>query len=185
MNESEQYIANAIHTWVWSGFYSLADIHTMIDDIIEPDADEHMLANFAESELKAKLEAEASWSPVTDCDRLNAAFAVLETAGIIALHNAGYTMSEGRTEVAETLATTDQREMRGYCFYHGQDVERAIGGDGLTLAFGDLTDTREGAVAIGNTIKEELACQGFVVEWDGSPERRINIPKIDWQRRAA
>lgn len=170
MNESEQYIANSIRTWVWSGFYSITDIYSMMEDIMEPDADEQTLREFAKSELNAKLQEQAAWPPITDCDRLNAAFNALNRKGVIALQNAGYTMSEGYEDVGEALAALDRSKIRGYCFYHGQDLARAVGGDGLILAFGDLANTFAGKLGVGELIKEELERQELKVEWDGNSE---------------
>ncbi|WP_431732095.1 DUF6891 domain-containing protein, partial [Adonisia turfae] len=36
-----------------------------------------------------------TWPEVTDCDRLDSAFAAINERGIIALQNAGYTQSDG------------------------------------------------------------------------------------------
>lgn len=164
MNENEEYIADRVRTWVWSGFYSPADINSMMEDIMEPDADGGMLARLAESELEAKREAEASWSPITDCDRLDMTFDALNNIGVVALHNAGFTMSDGYTEVAEALVEFDRGKVRGYCFYHEQDVARAVQGGGLCIAFGDSADTAEGKVAVGRFVKEQLERQGLRVE---------------------
>ena len=92
-------------------------------------------------------------------------------------------MSEGYEDVAEALAESGRSKIRGYCFYHGQDLERAVGGDGLMLAFGDLADTSGGTAEIGELVKEEIERQGFKVEWDSNPEKRINVPQIKWRRR--
>ena len=44
----------------------------------------------------AKLAAEQhSWPAVTDCDRLDEAFLAINSRGVIALQNAGYTQSDG------------------------------------------------------------------------------------------
>jgi hypothetical protein len=43
MNKTEEYILNAIRLHVWSGFYDEADIHQLVDDIIEGDADEQKM----------------------------------------------------------------------------------------------------------------------------------------------
>lgn len=34
MNEDEQYIADSIKTWVWSGFYTEDKIQKMMNDIL-------------------------------------------------------------------------------------------------------------------------------------------------------
>ena len=50
-------------------------------------------------------------------------------------------MSDGLSDISEYLAENGRDGILGYCFYHGQDLERAIAGGGLMLAFGDLEDT--------------------------------------------
>ena len=188
MNECEEQIAVRIRVWVWSGFYSLADVLDMLadwDEDDEDDFDKQLLEEYARSEFQAKREAEVTWPPVTDCDRLDAAFNALNGMGIIALHNAGYTISDGISDVSEVLAASDRDKIKGYCFYHEQDLERAVDGHGLMLAFGDIADTAAGKRAVGELVKAELERRGFVVEWDGVAEKRIDLPGIVWQRRAA
>ena len=98
MNECEEQIAARIRVWIWSGFYSLSDVLEMLeewDEDDEDDFDRQTLEEYVRSEFQVKREAEAAWPPVTDCNRLDAAFNALRGMGIIALHNAGYTLSDG------------------------------------------------------------------------------------------
>lgn len=185
MNEYEQDLADEIRIRVWSGFHSLPDVLEMLEDCDDDDADKQMLEEVAKSEFQAKREAEATWPPVTDCMRLDAAFEALNEMGIIALHYAGYTMSDGLDDVGEALSEADRDKVKGYCFYHAQDVARALDGYGLLLAYGDLADTASGKRAIGELVKVELERQGLEVKWDGDEEQRIDLPSVVWQRRAA
>jgi len=152
MNETEQYILDAIKSQVWSGFYNESDVHQLIDDIIEKDADEKMLRESVPIEFGKKLIAENSWPEQTACDRLSNAFDAMRAENIVAIQNAGYTMSDGFTEVSEMLHQIGRDGIRGYCFYHGQDLERAVCGEGLMLAFGDLEDTLNGKIEIGKIV---------------------------------
>jgi len=183
MNESEQYILDSIKTWVWSGFYSLDEVHEMMEDILEDDVDEDKMHSAIAPEFEKKTIAESTWPQITDCDRLNKVFSELNANGIIAMQNAGYTQSDGLSDVSEELTSRDRTKVRGYCFYHGQDLERAVAGSGLMLAFGDIEDTPEGKQAIGKFIVEILIKTGFKVDWNGDPEKRINVPIFDWKRR--
>jgi hypothetical protein len=127
-----------------------------------------------------------TWPAMTDCDRLDGAFAALNARGIIALQNAGYTQSDGYDEIRERYgAHSDRNTVIGYCFYHGQDLARAVHGEGLYLAFGPMDAKKEGTEGprIGAMIVEELARAGFAVTWDGTFAQRIHIPAIDWKRR--
>ena len=128
MNDTTRYVLDAIRSHVWSGFDSPADVDRVIDDLLEGDADEALLRAAVGPEFARKQAAEATWPPTTDCDRLDAAFTTLDAQGIIALQNTGYEMSDGLTEVAEALHRRGGREgVGGYCFYHGQDLERGEG----------------------------------------------------------
>ena len=183
MNEVDEYILNAIKLGVWSGFYGPEEIQEMIGEILEDDADETFLRSTVEPEFEKKAVAESSWPSETDCDRLDRAFDMLNTKGIIALHNAGYTQSDGLDDVGEILHEKGRDGISGYCFYHGQDLERAIQGEGLLIAFGDLDDNTDGKVEIGTIVVQVLRELGFDIEWNGDPEKRINILNLDWKRR--
>lgn len=185
MADTEDYVAGCITKWVWSGFYEPAVIREMMDDVLEPDSDVSQLEDFLASELQRKAVAEASWPSETDCDRLDRVFYRLHEEGICALSNAGYTMSDGHSDVAEAVGQAPKDHYHGYCFYHGQDVERALDGYGLMVAFGDLADDEARSVAVGRRVAESLSRAGFEVSWDGAAATRINLPSFDWKRRQA
>ncbi len=184
MNDATRYILDAIQSHVWSGFDSPADVDRLIDDLLEGDADEAFLRAAVGPEFARKQVAEATWPQTTDCDQLDAAFETLNAHGIIALQNAGYTMSDGLTEVGEALHRRGGREgVQGYCFYHGQDLERAVEGEGLMLAFGSLDDDKTHKLQVGLRVREMLEGCGFTVQWNGDSETRLNLPGLDWKRR--
>ncbi len=53
-------------------------------------------------------------------------------------------MSDGHDDSNEALGNYPKEKFFGYCFYHGQDLERAVSGAGLMLAYdhidGDVPD---------------------------------------------
>jgi hypothetical protein len=183
MSDSSDYILNLIKTNVWSGYYSKDDVYQMIEDVLDEHADESLLRAAVVPEFRKKYQAEATWPTTTDCDRLDDAFAELNNNGVIALHNTGMTMSDGEEDVSQVLQARGRSSVKGYCFYHGQDVERAVNGGGLWIAFGDLDGIAEQKRAVGERIKALLERHGLNVEWNGNPERRLGIPKLDWKRR--
>jgi hypothetical protein len=183
MNETTKYGLDAIKRWVWSGFYSPTDVDEMIDDVLGNDSDEVLLRAAVGSEFKKKAATEATWPSVTDCDRLDQAFDELNAHGIIALQNTGYEMSDGVTEVAEVLEERDTSDVRGYCFYHWQDVEGAMKGEELLIAFCDIdSDDKVEKALVGRTIKDVFERFGLNVKWNGDPETRLGV-EIDWKRR--
>lgn len=183
MNQTDEYMLDSIKLLVWSGFYSSEEVDAMIDDILEEDADEESLRAAVAPEFARKALEEKTWPPTTDCDRLDAAFSALNAEGILALQNAGYTMSDGLGEVDVVLEEQGKEGYAGYCFYHGQDLERAVRGSGLMLAYGDLKGEKEGQIKIGKRIVAAMEEAGFQVDWKGSPDTRIYILLIDWKRR--
>ena len=185
MTDPEAYVRECVTKWIWSGFYEADEIREMMDDILEPDCDVDELEAFLEQEFERKVAAEASWPSETDCDRLDRVFDRLHEEGICALSNAGYTMSDGRSDVAEAVGQAPKGHYHGYCFYHGQDVERAVDGHGLMIAFGNLTDDDERSLAVGHRIAEALSLAGYEVSWNGAVATRINISSLDWKRRQA
>ncbi|RYX93881.1 MAG: hypothetical protein EOO28_17080 [Comamonadaceae bacterium] len=185
MTDNELYIADRIRLWTWSGFHSPDQVREMIDDILEDDCDVFMLEGLVTGEFAKKREAERNWPETTDCDRLDNVFHALHEEGICALSNAGYTMSDGYSDVAEAVAEAPEGHYHGYCFYHGQDTERAVEGHGVMVAFGDLKDDPIRGVAVGQRVAGALRNAGFAVAWDGTDKSRINLPEIDWKRRNA
>lgn len=182
MNETDEYILEAIRVAVWSGFCDADDVDQIIDDIIEDGADEALLRAAIAPEFEKKAQAELSWPALTDCDRLNTAFAAASESGFVALHNAGYTMSDGLSDVSEAAAASDTPAPY-YCFYHGQDVQRAINGGGLFVAFGAFAGDAAAKLDAGRALSRYLKDAGLEVTWNGDPETRLCISTFDWKRR--
>jgi hypothetical protein len=68
--------------------------------------------------------------------------------------------------------------------YHGKDLERAVRGGGLYVAFGPVDPGEEETKGpeIGNIVREELERVGFHVDWEGTFAKRMHVPKLLWQR---
>lgn len=185
MADSNEYIADSIRTWVWSGFYTPEEMDEMVDDIIHDDCDVAPLKALILPELQRKLDAERDWPKVTACDRLDEVFYDLHEEGICALSNTGYTLSEGFSEVAEAIHQAPDDHYHGFCFYHGQDVERAVEGETLLIAFGAVADDPAQSLRVGRRLCAVLKAAGFKVVWNETVERRVEIHHFKWQRRAS
>ena len=182
-----QEVQEQIQTLVRAGFEDADNIAIALTEELyapgELDADE-VLA-FVEQSF-AQLEAEKmQWPPITDCDRLEQAFEQLSELGVICLQNAGYTQSDGYSDMQEELSAQAQPEsFFGYCFYHGQDLERAVNGEGLHLSYGPLDAELESTkgLEIGQLIVNTLIESKLPVIWDGTFAQRIFISPFDWKR---
>ena len=114
------------------------------------------------------------------------AFRALNARGVLALENAGLDQRDGYDEFRRTLAAEPGPErVIGYCFYHAQDVDSAIDGEGLYLAYGprDPRDETTSGSAVGQVVVDELKAAGLAPRWNGDYRRRIHIPDFDWKRR--
>src|SRR5579872_5985911 len=135
---------------VRSGFYGKEEILNILSERHQDGAEQGTPFNRDETQtaLNAawamQLAAQKNWPEETDCDRLDRVFDSLNQRGIVALQNAGYTQSDGYSEVREAYSgREDQAKIFGYCFYHEQDLDRAMEGEGLNLAFGPIDPEKE------------------------------------------
>ncbi|HEY5938595.1 MAG TPA: hypothetical protein VIU61_28285 [Kofleriaceae bacterium] len=135
---------------------------------------------------KAPTKTKAKTKPKTKTghQRLNAVFADLNARGIVALQNAGYTMSEGWEDVNEIAAQIRDRTgkaPRGATFYHGQDRERLWRGEGTHLAYGSYATGKRHvpeSLALAHEIVEVLKAHGFKAKWDGTIDERVHTGKF-------
>jgi hypothetical protein len=162
-------------------------IEILCEEMYAPgELDEADVIAAVDAAFTALAQDKTTWPATTDCDRLDGVFAALNARGIIALQNAGYTQSDGHDDIQESYREhSDHDTVIGYCFYHGQDLERAVHGEGLHLAFGPMDAKKEETEGrrIGAMIVEELTNAGFAVTWNGAFGQRLFIPAIDWKRR--
>ena len=130
----------------------------------------------------ARAIEEATWPPVTDCDRLDQVFEVLEGQDIL-VRQVDCPGSEyfAMTAEAEVLYQ-DGVEVRGYAFYNEDDVVEAMEGNGVSLKVASLT--AEDDEQICQAIIEALEVAGFHPLWSGSLYEPINVP-LKWRRRVA
>ena len=93
----------------------------------EDQLDERWLRQVIGEYYHRHQEASKGWKRPTDFDRLAKVFDELNSEGIIALHKAGYTKQDGYSDVGEVIHMLDRSiKPIGYCFYHTQDLERAV-----------------------------------------------------------
>lgn len=162
-------------------------VEILTEEMYAPgELDAEAVEQAVDAALHEHEQAKKTWPATTDCDRLDAAFEALAQRGVIALHNAGYTQSDGYSNVREAYGDApDRARIVGYCFYHGQDLARAVEGGGLFLAFGPMdarTEDTEGP-RVGRLVIEALQHAGLQVQWDGTFKQRIHMADFDWKRR--
>ena len=181
-------VIEAVNVHVQSGFHDADEIAQIIDEtVLEPRAvDQDWLRAVIADAFAKKRREEVTWPKETDCDRLDQLFDALNEDGIIALQNAGYTQSDGFSDVMEAYheAGGEESGVTGYCFYHGQDLERVVESGDLWLAFGAIGGADDKGAQIGHRIKKAAESKGFRIDWGGSIKTRLLIKGLDWKRRS-
>src|SRR6185436_3806286 len=138
---------------VRSGFAELETLAHDSGEIFADDAEPADIEAFARAALQDILidysADQKRWPVTTACDRLDAAFAELETSGIVARQNFWCCGGCGLAAIDEEMeqARTTGLEVRGYTFYHQQDTEAAVDGRGIYLYYGSVDNSE--ALALG------------------------------------
>ncbi len=128
---------------------------------------------------------EKKWSHRTMNDALDSAFDALDRAGIVAVQNAGGTQTLGWAAVNEEIAKRESKNKKvlGATFYHSQDLERAVSGEGLWLTFGARDGSDTAARAVAEKVMQALEAEGLACMWDGDAGSRIRVTAFAWQKR--
>jgi len=167
----EQIIAHAVEYLLDSSEYN----PELLEETAIQLSDELLAAHFAKQK---------SWTYETDCDKLDEAFATLDRRGIVARQNFTCCQTCGHAEINfEIDEASKHRPIRGYVFFHEQDVERVVASGFLYLAYGSVSGKSKDSVRIGQEIVNALRNAGLQVQWNGKIEKRIAINAINWQRR--
>src|SRR5262245_24319910 len=181
-------ILSCVRSLLWSGEFDQGDVATYIRNHFGEldEAGTTWLLEVIRSEFEAKRKAEETWPKVTDFDRLDRAFTMLESQGIIALHRAGFDQSDGMEEVEDAYHESGGKnsDYAGHCFYTEQDQEGALDGSGLYIGFGHLSGNDAKAVKVGKMLRASLEREGFNVEWDETINSRLFVKGFRWQRRS-
>ena len=192
---------------VAAGFAAPDEIADGAVRVFSGDVASQTLRPIAEELIKRAVEnhlkEQETWPAVTDCDRLDSAFAELERHGILCRQNYGSTDGHAELEDETLLALEKGRVLRGYCFYVGQDTDKAIESGSLFLAFGPgpvaeeemlpvseerIRDVMNGfskvehvGTAVAREIVATLQYHGLNAQWSGSIMESIQI-QMDWKR---
>lgn len=183
-------ISAVITQLVWGGFDTRDDILDaaiyQTQPPVQSKADLKWLDLPIDLELAKKRAAEATWPARTDWNRLDDVFHALRSAGILALHNAGNTQSDARDDASEEWHRLggSKSGLKGFVFYHGQDVERVIADGELYIGFSTFPESPVPALELVQQTVFALKKAGFTVTAPPDVDTRILITGIDWKKRS-
>ena len=192
MTENQEFIYESIVSQVRMGFLPIDEIkNNIIEEIEDNGFEDEISEDWANEQIVKEwgnlISESKNWNSPTDTERLTEAFDELCDKNIIALHNAGFEASDGEYEVVEVeRALRENGKMSdGYCFYHEQDLARAISKDNpsLYIAFQKINNEDDKvSIEVGKKVVEVLKHHGFAVDWNESANTKILIPNFKWQR---
>jgi hypothetical protein len=193
MTENEEFIYESIVSQIRMGFLSIEEIKENIIEEIESNEFENEISEewafgHIDKEWGSLVAESKHWKIPTDTERLVKVFDELCDANIIALHNAGFTTSDGEYNVVEVESELRKKNIisDGYCFYHEQDLSRAIEklseNPSLYVAFQKIDNSNDDVtIGVGNKVVNILKKNNFEVEWDGTANTKILILNFKWQ----
>ena len=186
IDTTKEDINEIIDVSIKSGFYDKEDIFANVEDYLyEISFDHDWVRQQIDNAYVDRKKEQSTWPSVTDFDKLVQAFDELNAIGIVALHNAGMTKQDGEGEVIEVYKELLKKgiKTKGFCYYHWQDVERAVYDSHLFIGFGDFNNNEQDALEIGKLVATTIGSKGFKINWDETAKARIEITNIKWQKR--
>lgn len=192
LTKDQEYILDLITIKVNMGFDGPEVIKEMAKEVA---ADENLENKVSQAWINATVDQKVAqqlqesklWASPTDPEKLVLAFNDLSRSKIIALHLAGFTNSEGERDIIEVEQDLRIKGIKsdGYCFYHEQDLQRAINPQqkNLMIAFQKVDNSDDYVtIAIGLIVSDKLRKYGFKVNWNESVSQKIEIEDINWQK---
>jgi hypothetical protein len=170
------------------GFENEEDIYFGIRDMFydEDDFDEEWLRQSIAEKYSQHQKDSLDWARPTDFDRLAKAFDELIEEKIVCLHKAGYTRQDGEGDCMTAIEELNKRGIKaiGFCYYHAQDLARAVDPDikNLFVGFDSPTQNDNEALEVANTIVRILKKYAFEINWPGTIEQRIEIKNLTWRK---
>ncbi|QEC77305.1 DUF6891 domain-containing protein [Mucilaginibacter ginsenosidivorax] len=144
------------------GFENEQQIFEGLEDMFydEDDIDEEWLKQTIHQRYNQHQKEALQWIKPTGFDRLARAFDQLIVQKIVCLHNAGYTKQDGEGDCMETIERLDELGVKaiGFCYYHAQDLARAVDPDtrNLYLGFDSVTQNDDEALQVAQMIVTAL-----------------------------
>ena len=170
------------------GFENETELYDSIRDMFydEEDFDEDWLRQTIAEKYSQHQKDSANWTRPTDFERLDQVFEALIMQKIVCLHKAGYTKQDGEGDCMEIVEKLQEHGIKalGFCYYHEQDLARAVNKDNRTLLLGFDSATQDDgeALQVANMIVTALRENDFEVSWPGTVDQRIEIQNLDWRK---
>lgn len=152
----------------------------------EEDFEENWFRRVISEKYKKRQKESSTWARPNDFDKLAESFDQLIKQKIVCIHKAGYTKQDGEGDCMETIERLSELGIKtiGFCYYHSQDLARAVDNEcrNLYLGFDSPTQDDNEAVKVAIKIVSVLKENTFDVNWNGTVNQRIEIRNLNWQK---
>ncbi|MDN3655571.1 hypothetical protein QWZ08_08035 [Ferruginibacter paludis] len=181
-------VTEQLHMDIQFGFENELQLFDSIRDMFynEDDFDEEWLRLIIAEKYNVHQKQSLNWKRPTDFDRLVKVFDELIEQKIVCLHKAGYTKQDGEADCMEAIEELRELGINafGFCYYHEQDLGRAIDPEcrNLLLGFDSPAQNDREALDVANRIVTAFQKNNFEISWPGTVDQRIEIKNITWQK---
>lgn len=164
-----------------TGFYTPEDALETAKEVAEYSGSDEAAQQALDTQLAQLSSEQAQWPDQTDCHKLDKALEKLEDQGIVARQNFSCCGTCGSTEIWDEVdaVQAEGNDVKGYVFYHMQDTENAVEGNGVF--FNHVATDGRMAEDTARMLVEALKEAGLAPEWNGSVNTRVFVP-LDWKR---
>lgn len=178
--ELEEEIRGVIAVGILGGYESRTAILERIATDYGDDA-ARIAAPWVDEALDRQTRIETTWGEPTDVDRLEEAFAEIETDGVLTAPCRGRRAADLRAEMGSHDARQPGSVARGYVGFSSIDLESALAHGGLSLCLGAFEDDDADLRAVRKLVVDALERHGFEVESLG--DDRLFLPGFVWKKR--
>jgi hypothetical protein len=181
-------VLDQVEVDIKSGFENEEELYESIREMFyeEDDFDEDWLKQIISEKYQQHQKDSLTWVRPNDFDKLVKVFDQLIQEKIVCLHKAGYTKQDGESDCMEAIEKLKELGIKtiGFCYYHTQDLARAVDKDirNLFLGFDSPSQNDIEALHVAKRIVSALRENNFEVSWVGTIDQRIEIKNITWQK---
>ncbi|WP_125778444.1 DUF6891 domain-containing protein [Antribacter gilvus] len=198
------YVRGEVRAMVLAGFSAWPEVARAAEEMLNADvssATRTAAVRAAQEEWDQRVAEQAGWEDQGDYDKLAAAFADLESGGLVARMSFACCSSCGNAEIGGEVDPVGPVPP-GFVYFHSQDAARlAVAPSTLYLAYGafhealgietgpdGLTAEQQDSLAaatreVGRLVADAMAEHGLGVVWTDDPNDAVKVTVTDWRKR--
>ncbi|MFZ1082426.1 MAG: HNH endonuclease signature motif containing protein [Candidatus Kryptoniota bacterium] len=176
-----------VYHLVFSGLVPEEIIASNVIEMYSEDYDSNLVSPYVvaitQRLLSEHRKQQRIWPSVTDCDRLDSAFAELESREIVCRQNFADCQNCGYRDIWKEISKEKRKgkKVRGFTFFDEQDTEHVIDDGNLYLCYGSVLSSEAADIKIAKEIVDAIRNHGLEVDWNNTIGQRIRVV-MEWRR---